>query len=73
VDMNVFNAVFEQVIVVISLVLVLLGFGGLVIVITTSPMFSDRMMDYAYTFVYSYMLVLGILLYVYRNKILIKR
>jgi len=30
------------------------------------------LLDYAYAFVYSYMLILGILLLAYRKKILIK-
>jgi hypothetical protein len=45
----------------------------MILVITSSPIYPDRMLDFAYTFVYSYMLILGILLYVYRNRILVKK
>jgi hypothetical protein len=72
-DFRALNAISEQVIAVIAVIFIFLGFGGLIIVITTSPIFSDRMLDFAYTFVYSYMLILGILLYVYRNRIIFKR
>jgi hypothetical protein len=72
-DLNIFNSMFGQLITAIAVIFIILGLGGLIIVVTTSPIYSDRMLDYAYTFVYSYMLVLGILLYVYRNRILVKK
>ena len=62
---------FEQIITIISVIFTMLGFGGLIIVVTGNA-YKDTMLNYAYTFVYSYMLVLGILLYVYRNRILVK-
>lgn len=65
------NALFELIILTISVIFIFLGFGGLIVVITTSRG-SDLLIEYAYAFVYSYMLILGILLLAYRKKILIK-
>jgi hypothetical protein len=72
-DKSSLNLLFEQIITLIAAIFMFIGAGGIILVITTSPIYPDRMMDFAYTFVYSYMLVLGILLYVYRNRILVKR
>jgi len=66
------NVLFEWIILTISIIFIFLGFGGLIVVITTSKIKPDLLLDYAYAFVYSYMLILGILLLTYRKKILIK-
>jgi hypothetical protein len=68
-----FEIVFEWSILTISLVFVFMGIGGLIMVITSHRSGSDTLLEYAYTFIYSYMLVLGTILLVYRNKILVKR
>jgi hypothetical protein len=62
---------FELIVLAISVIFVFLGFGGLIVVVTTSNG-SDLLLEYVYAFVYSYMLILGILLLAYRKKILIK-
>jgi uncharacterized membrane protein YjjP (DUF1212 family) len=66
------DILFEWIILTISIIFIFLGFGGLIVVITTSKINPDLLLDYAYAFVYSYMLILGILLLTYRKKILIK-
>ena len=66
------DAFLESIILAISLIFIFLGFGGLIVVVTTSKINSDELIEYAYAFVYSYMLVLGVLLLAYRKKILIK-
>jgi len=66
------NALFELIILAISVIFIFLGFGGLIVVITTSKINSDLLTEYAYAFIYSYMLILGILLLAYRKKILLK-
>jgi hypothetical protein len=65
------DAFLELVILTISVIFIFLGFGGLIVVVTTSHG-SDQLIEYAYAFVYSYMLVLGVLLLAYRKKILLK-
>jgi hypothetical protein len=72
-DLRNLNMLFEQMITLIAVIFMFIGAGGIILVITTSPIYSDHMLNFAYTFVYSYMLVLGILLYVYRNRILVKK
>jgi len=67
------DIIFEWIILSISVIFIFIGFGGLIIVITTHRYRSDVLLEYAYTFVYSYMLILGTLLMIYRKKILIKR
>ena len=66
------DILFEWIILTISIIFIFLGFGGLIVIITTSKVKPDLLLDYAYAFVYSYMLILGILLLAYRKKILIK-
>jgi uncharacterized membrane protein YjjP (DUF1212 family) len=66
------DILFEWIILTVSIIFIFLGFGGLIVVITTSKINPDLLLDYAYAFVYSYMLILGILLLTYRKKILIK-
>jgi hypothetical protein len=66
------DAFLELVILAISVIFIFLGFGGLIVVVTTSKINSDLLIEYAYAFIYSYMLVLGVLLLVYRKKILLK-
>lgn len=68
-DASSLNMLFEQVITLIAIVFIFIGFGGLILAIT-GEVYSDRLLNYAYAFVYSYMLVLGMLLFVYRKKIL---
>lgn len=65
--------IFELVILLLSTVFVVLGFGGLLIVILSHKSEADFLLQYAYVFVYSYMIVLGTLLLVYRKRILVKR
>jgi hypothetical protein len=67
------SSILEQILTVMAAIFFLMGAGGLIIVITASPIFNERMLDFAYTFIYAYMMVLGILLYTYRNKIIIKK
>ena len=64
---------FEWIILTLSIIFIFIGFGGLTIVITTHEFKSDTLLEYAYAFVYSYMLVLGIFLITYRKKILFKK
>jgi hypothetical protein len=64
--------VFEWIILSLSIIFIFLGFGGLIIIITNGYK-SDILLEYAYAFVYSYMLVLGIILLIYRKKILVKK
>ncbi|NIM47320.1 MAG: hypothetical protein GTN40_04145 [Candidatus Aenigmarchaeota archaeon] len=68
-----FDTIFEGIILTLSTIFIFLGFGGLIIVITTHRYRSDVLLEYAYAFVYSYMLALGIILLLYRKKILVKR
>lgn len=65
--------IFELVILILSIIFVILGFGGLMIVIIGHRSEADVLLQYAYVFVYSYMIVLGTLLLIYRKKILVKR
>jgi len=55
---------FEWAILSSSIIFIFIGFGGLIIVITTHRYQSDILLQYSYAFVYCYMLVLGILLLV---------
>lgn len=64
--------IFELVILLLSTIFVILGFGGLLIVILSHKSEADLLLQYAYVFVYTYMVVLGTLLLVYRKKILVK-
>jgi glucan phosphoethanolaminetransferase (alkaline phosphatase superfamily) len=64
---------FEWIILTLSIISVFLGFGGLLVVITTHKSETDALLQYAYVFVYSYMIVLGTLLMTYRKRILVKR
>jgi hypothetical protein len=66
------DAFLELTILTISVIFIFLGFGGLIVVLTTSKINSDLLIEYAYAFVYSYMLILGVFLLAYRKKILIK-
>jgi len=65
--------IFELVILSLSTIFVVLGFGGLLIVILSHKSEADLLLQYAYVFVYTYMVVLGTLLLLYRKKILVKR
>jgi len=64
---------FESIILILSIIFVILGFGGLLIVILSHKSEADFFLQYAYVFVYSYMIVLGTLLLTCRKRILIKR
>lgn len=72
-DIDSFSVFFEQAITAIALVFIIAGFGGIIFVITSSPIYSESILDFAYAFVYAYMLVLGTLLYLYRNRILVRK
>jgi len=64
--------IFEWIILTLSTIFIFLGFGGLIIVITAHGYRSDTLLEYAYAFVYSYMLILGIILMIYRKKIVVR-
>lgn len=70
---NNLEMIFEWIILTLSIISVFLGFGGLLVVITTHKSETDALLQYAYVFVYSYMIVLGTLLMTYRKRILVKR
>jgi len=67
-----FEVVFEWFILSLSIIFIFLGCGGLIMIITTFKE-SDVLLDYAFVFMYSYMLFLGTILIAYRKKILVKR
>jgi hypothetical protein len=64
--------IFEWLIIFLSVVFIFLGVGGLLIVITANQRSSDNILQYAYFFIYFYMLILGLVLLAYRRKILFK-
>jgi len=68
-----FEIVFDWLILTMSFIFIVLGVGGLLMVITSYRYESDVLLEYAYTFVYSYMLILGIILIAYRKKIIVKK
>jgi glucan phosphoethanolaminetransferase (alkaline phosphatase superfamily) len=70
---NNLEMIFEWIILTLSIISVFLGFVGLLVVITTHKSETDALLQYAYVFVYSYMIVLGTLLMTYRKRILVKR
>ena len=67
------NFMIELAIFSIAVISICIGFGGLIIVTTIHQYKTDPLLEYAYTFVYAYMLILGIILMVYRKKIIVKR
>ena len=68
-----FEIIIEWIIIFLSSVLMVIGGGGLLVTITLYSSYSDMVLQYALTFVYTYMLVLGIILMKYRNKVIVKR
>ncbi len=68
-----FEIIFEWIILTLSIIFVILGLGGLIMVITSHKYEADVLLEYAYAFVYTYLLVLGIILLKLRGKILVKR
>lgn len=67
-----FEIVFDWIILSLSFIFIFLGLGGLITVITDTHK-SDVILQYAYVFIYSYMLILGIFLITYRKRLLVKR
>ena len=49
-----------------------IGFAGLILVITIPNMYKDEVMQLGITFVYSYMILLGIFLILYHGKIIVR-
>lgn len=68
-----FETTLNLIILLMSIILIILGVGGLVTIITTYKQEPDLVLNYAYTFVYIYMSVLGIILYTQRKRIIVKR
>ena len=66
------EAFFEWIILTLSIIFVFIGIGGLILVIT-NKYHSDVLLQYAYTFVYLYMFILGTFLFIYRKKIVVKK
>ena len=64
--------IIEWVVLTLSVMFIVLGSGGLLLVITSSNYKSDVLLQYAYVFIYTYMLILGIFLIAYRKKIIKK-
>ncbi|NIO44286.1 MAG: hypothetical protein GTN36_01900 [Candidatus Aenigmarchaeota archaeon] len=64
--------IFEGVILTISIIFIFLGFSGLIAITTTHGYRSDKVLEYAYAFIYSYMLILGIILMIYRKKLVVR-
>jgi len=62
----------EWIVLSLSVIFIISGFGGLIMIVTAHG-YSDELLNYAYTFVYSYMFILGIFLMIFRKKILVKK
>lgn len=57
----------------IGVIFLFLGFSGLLMLIVYPKIYnSDEVIQFATSFVYSYMIILGIFLILYRNKIILR-
>jgi hypothetical protein len=58
----------------VGIVFLFLGFSGLLMLIVYPKIYnSDEVIQFATSFVYSYMVILGIFLIAYHSKIIVKR
>jgi positive regulator of sigma E activity len=55
-----------------GIVSLLVGFFGLILVITYPKMYGDEVLQFGITFVYSYMIIIGIFLSLYHGKIIVR-
>ncbi len=62
----------EKLILWVGIIFLFLGFFGLLLVIVIPETFGDKVMQFALTFSNSYMMILGIFLIIYHEKIWVK-
>jgi hypothetical protein len=49
-----------------------IGVSGLILVITYPKMYGDDILQFGVTFAYSYMIIIGVFLVLYHNKIIVR-
>ena len=68
-----FELIIDWIMIFLSSVLIVIGGGGLLVTITLYSNSSDTVLQYGLTFVYTYMLIFGIILMKFHNKVIVKR
>jgi polyferredoxin len=62
----------EKILVWAGITSLFIGFAGLILVITYPEMYGDEVLQFGVTFVFSYMIIVGIFLIIYHGKIIVR-